>query len=212
MFVPGFTFQTLVHIDGRPTATGEPHTVLFRRTTPGYFRTLRIPEHAGRTFDSRDAATGMPVAVVSESFAERFWPGEDALGKRLRRNGANAPWLTVIGIVGDVHDVGYGQAPDAVLYIPYAQNNVATSPIGLVVRTKDDPLQYGAAIKEAIWTLDPAQPVSSIDLLATIFPEVQATSPFYAAPAFVVLVVAGCGTTPAAAFRATRVDPMRALR
>ncbi len=303
MFVPGFTFQTLVHIEGRPTATGEPHTVLFRRISPGYFRTLRIPEQAGRTFDSRDTSAGMPVAVVSQSFAQRFWPGEDVMGKRLRRNGVNAPWLTIIGIVGDVHDVGYGQAPDAIIYIPYAQNNVATSPIGLVVRTEADPLLYGAAIKAAIWAVDPAQPLSSIrtleaflsdslgaqrfrsvllglfacvglllaavgvyavtarsvaertrevgvrialggqphrvwwavarrtlgafaaglgvgcagaaaaaSLLAWIFPEVQAASPLAAAPAFVLLVLAGGGTTLAAAFRATRVDPIRALR
>ena len=81
LFIPGFTFQTLVNIEGKPTPDGQPHTVLFRRVSPGYFRTLRIREIAGRTFDSRDVAGGMPTAVVSRSFADRYWPGDDAVGR-----------------------------------------------------------------------------------------------------------------------------------
>ena len=165
LFVPGFAFVTLTHIEGRPTPDGQAHTVQFRRISEGYFRTLRIPQRRGRAFDGRDGAGGLPVAVVSESFARRFWPGEDPIGRRVRRSGPSAPWLTVVGVVGDVHDVGYGQVPEATIYIPYAQNNVATSPVSLVVRAPGDPLGFTSAVKAAVWSVDPAQPLASVNTL-----------------------------------------------
>ena len=164
LFIPGFTFQTLVNIEGKPTPDGQPHTVLFRRVSPGYFRTLRIREIAGRTFDSRDLAGGMPTAVVSRSFADRYWPGEDAVGRLIRRI-APAPLTTVIGIVDDVYDVGYGQEPRPTLYLPYAQNSNVAAPVSLVVRTTSDPTAFVAAIKAAVWEIDPAQPLSDVSLL-----------------------------------------------
>jgi predicted permease len=165
LFVPGFAFQTLVVIDGRPTPTGEPHTVLFRRVSPGYFRTLRIAELRGRTFDARDVASGMATVVVSRSFAEQFWPGADPLGRRLRRTGPNAPWLTVVGVVGDGRDLGYGQAPSPVIYTPYAQNNVAVSPVSLVVRAAADPAAIAPAVRDAVRQVDPAQPLANVSTL-----------------------------------------------
>ena len=164
LFIPGFTFQTLVNIDGKPTPDGQPHTVLFRRVSPGYFRTLRIREIAGRTFDSRDVAGGMPAVVVSRSFAARYWPGEDAIGRLLTRVGP-APPITVIGIVDDVYDVGYGQEPKPTLYLAYAQNSNVNAPVSLVVRTSADPTAFVAAIKAAVWKIDPAQPLSDVSLL-----------------------------------------------
>jgi putative ABC transport system permease protein len=302
LFVPGFTFKTLVHIEAHPRPDGQLHTVLFRRISPGYFSTLRIRELAGRTFDSRDTPTSMPAAVVSRLFANRFWPGEDAIGQRIRRGVGNA-WLTVIGIVDDVQDLGYGQPADAIIYIPFAQNNVVTAPISLVVRTSGDPLTFVPAVKAQIWEVDPAQPLASVGtleqflkdslgpqrfrsvllgifsgvglllaaigiyavtsrtvaertreagvrlalggrparvwwtvagrslrafaigvlagsigaiaaagILASLFPEVEATSRLYAVPALALLLCAGVGTALAAAHRVTRLDPLKALR
>ena len=65
LFVPGFAFVTLTHIEGHPTPDGQAHTVQFRRISEGYFRTLRIPQRRGRAFDGRDGAGGLPVAVVT---------------------------------------------------------------------------------------------------------------------------------------------------
>jgi putative ABC transport system permease protein len=165
LFIPGFTFQTLVHVETRPTPDGQPHTVQFRRVSPGYFRTLRIPELAGRTFDERDTNQGPLTVVVSQSFAQQFWPGEDPVGKRLRRAAAGSPVMTVIGVVGDVRDVGYGQAPQAALYTVYAQGNNATAPISLVVRTSSDPRDLALAVKMAVREVDRAQPLASISTL-----------------------------------------------
>ena len=162
-FLPGFAFVTLIHIDGHPTPDVDPHTVQFRRVTPGYFKTLGIPEIAGRTFDARDVKTGQPVAVVSELLAKRYWPNEDPIGRTVRR-GANLP-MTVIGIVGDVSDVGFSQEPQPTIYVPYFQNNTIAAAVGLVVRSDRSAADLMPAIKRAIWEIDPAQPLANISTL-----------------------------------------------
>jgi predicted permease len=161
LFVPGFAFVTLVTIEGKPTADGQPHTVQFRRISDGYFRTLSIPVLRGRPIDNRDHGAAMPVAVVSERFAERFWPGDDAIGRRVRRGAATTPWLTVVGVVGDVRDIGYNQVQQETIYVAYEQNSIAAAPVSLVVRTQSDPLGFIAAVKSAVWQVDSAQPLST---------------------------------------------------
>jgi putative ABC transport system permease protein len=162
-FVPGLAFVTLIHVDGQPTPTGEPHTVQFRRVSTDYFETLRIPLLEGRAFDGRDVKAGEPVAIVSESLARRFWPEQSPVGRRLRRAG---PMTTIVGVVGDVRDVRAGHAPEATLYIPYAQNNTNAAPVALVVRSARAPHDLVPALKAAIREIDPAQPLSNVLPLA----------------------------------------------
>ena len=109
-FIPGFAIQTLVQVEGQPTPTGQGYTVLFHRISPGYFETMRIPVLEGRAIDDHDIATTMPVAVVSRQFAAKFWPGASAVGRRLQRGGATSPWITIVGVAGDVSDAGFSQA------------------------------------------------------------------------------------------------------
>jgi predicted permease len=188
LFVPGFFFVTLVQIEGRPTPTGEPHTVQFRRVSPGYFKAMRIPELAGRTFDGRDVRSGQRVAVVSAQFAQQFWPGDDPIGRTVRR-GTGGP-VTVIGVVGDVRDVGYGLAAGPTIYIPYAQNNVATAPVGLIVRTDRQRPGLVASVKAAIRDVDPAQPLASVTALDTFLHQSLGPQRFRSA---LLLVFAGLG-------------------
>ena len=115
-FVPGFFIVTAVHIEGKPTPDGQAHTMQFRRASPGYFGTMRIPLLQGRDFAASDGIEQPAVAVVSRLFAEQHWPGEDPIGRRIRR-GTNPRWLTVVGVVGDVSDVGFSQPPAPTLYI-----------------------------------------------------------------------------------------------
>jgi putative ABC transport system permease protein len=165
LFQPGFAFITLVHIEGKLTPDGQPHSVQFRRISPQYFTTMRIPERRGRTFDDHDDAKALPVAVVSQLLADTYWPGEDPIGRRVQRVADLAHWLTVIGVVGDVSDVGYGQAPAATIYVAYAQNNVQTASVGLVVRTVGDARQASKRVARAIHEIDSAQPLSSVTTL-----------------------------------------------
>jgi putative ABC transport system permease protein len=162
LFLPGFASVTLVMIDGRPSPDGQPYTAQFRRTSPGYFRTMRIPELGGRTFERRDDATAPLVAVVSHLFATQYWPGEDAVGRRLRWSGK---LVTVIGVVGDVSDVGLGQPPAPTLYLAYAQSNNAFASVGLVVRTTGSPTDLASTVARVVHEVDPAQPLSSVTTL-----------------------------------------------
>ena len=158
-FIPGFAIQTLVQVEGQPTPTGQGYTVLFHRISPGYFDTMKIPVLEGRAIDDHDIATTVPVAVVSRQFAAKFWPGASAVGRRVQRGGATSPWITIIGVAGDVSDAGFSQAPIETLYIPFAQNNNTNGPVSLVVRTAGDSAGLVGQIRAAVWAVDPAQPL-----------------------------------------------------
>ena len=125
---------------------------------------MRIALRQGRDFTPQDGASTLPVAIVSRSFADRFWPGEDALGRRVER-GAAPRLYTVVGVVDDVSDVGFGQAPAPTFYLLYSQNNVAITPTSLVVRAAGDPLALTGAIRAAVLSVDPAQPVDHVTTL-----------------------------------------------
>ncbi len=88
----------------------------------GYFKAMGIPLLAGRTFEDRDVEDAPPVAVVSAALAKQYWPGESPIGKRLRfEEDAKAPWLTVVGLVGDVRQLGLSEQAPALMFLPYEQ-------------------------------------------------------------------------------------------
>lgn len=99
------------------------------------------------------------MAVVSKSFADRMWPGRSALGQRLRRTSPNAPWLTIVGVVDEVMDSGLGLPLGPTLYVPYLQQNTNTARVTLVVRVQGNPESHITSIREAIWSVDPLQPI-----------------------------------------------------
>ena len=163
-FIPGFFTVTRVHIDGRPNPDGQPYIVQFRRISAGYFDTMRIPVLSGRDFASTDGLEQPWVALVSRQFAEKYWPGEDPIGRRILR-GTNPRPITVIGVVGDVSDVGLTLPPDSTIYIPFSQNNVATQPVSLVLRTAGEPLAAARGVRAAVLSVDPQQPIDSVTTL-----------------------------------------------
>lgn len=160
-FIPGFFLVTRVDIEGRPAPDGQPYVVQFRRASQGYFETMRIPLLSGREFSASDTTDQQPVAIVSRKFADQFWPGEDPIGRRVRR-GTNPKPLTVVGVVGDVSDVSITDPPAATIYIAYSQNSVAIQPVSLVLRTAGDPRAMTSAIRAAVLSVDPQQPIDSV--------------------------------------------------
>ena len=111
-----------IEIEGQPAPTlGEAPAARVQQVTPGVFEALRLELAAGRFFDDRDVAGREPVVVVNRAMAERFWPGERVLDKRLRVYDEEAPWMRVVGIVGDVRQGGLAQDAEPQWYVPHAQ-------------------------------------------------------------------------------------------
>jgi predicted permease len=148
-----------VEIEGQPQAKG-PVSMDRRVVTDAYFSTLGIPLRSGRAFVSGDRADAAErVAIVNEAVTRRFWPGANALDRRLRlilRNGPG-PWLRIVGVVGDVRHHGLDQPAQPEVYVPYAQ--AAVESMVFVVQTQGDPLQLAQPVRQALQGLDPLLPV-----------------------------------------------------
>lgn len=165
LFTTGSGFTTNVTVEDAPRPDGNANWMQFRRVSPGYFETMRIRVVRGRSFRDTDIEGRPPVAVVSEAFARRYWPGGDPIGRRIKRGAAASPWLEIVGVVADARDVGLESDTGPVMYSCYYQGSTSATPAGLVVRSSGDPRQVLQSIKQAIWSVDPAQPLSSVVIL-----------------------------------------------
>ena len=128
-----------------PLARGDVNDANHRVVTPDYFKTLRVPLVAGRFFDARDSAGAPPVAIVNETMAKQFWPGQNPLGRRFRSDGrADAPWFTIVGVVGGIRQTELDAASRAEAYYCALQPEGSAGyfmPRDLAVRVHGDPLQ-----------------------------------------------------------------------
>jgi putative ABC transport system permease protein len=123
---------------------------------------MRIPLIRGRHLTRDD--TGSPqVAIINQTMARRFWPGEDPLGKRF---GIGSVWLTVVGIVGDVKFTSLTKDAEPEFFEPYLQRPVPA--MVLAVRTGGDPMRFAPPIRRAVLETDPGQPVSRVMPMAQL--------------------------------------------
>jgi putative ABC transport system permease protein len=140
--------------------TRDPNAVFninHRLISPGLLETMGIRVRRGRSFTDQDRQNTQPVAIVSEQLAQRFWPGEEALGKRVRVSRADAPWVTVVGVADNVRDSHEPGVPIETWYLPYEQQAAsgAAGRVYLMVRSAGgDPLALVPAIEQAIWRID----------------------------------------------------------
>ena len=166
----GFGGSASFNIEGRVAPPGDPgpHGDV-RGVSPRYFETMGIRLVRGRVFTDQDRRGGQAVAIIDENLAREYWPNQDALGQRLR-NGNNAPWKTIVGIVRPVrHSQVVGEEASregvegsgkGVYYFPlYQENSPATF---LIARTSGDPAALAGAIRLAVHDVDPGQPVSDL--------------------------------------------------
>ncbi len=144
-------------IEGQPAATASELPVAqVRAASPGYFRAMGIPLMKGRIFADTDREAAPEVAVINRTMAHRFFPHVDPVGKRLRLGEGAPGWLTIVGVVGDVRDLGLEAAPDPEVYRPFAQ---APAPyMSLVARTATAPAGSIQAAREAIRSVDRGMP------------------------------------------------------
>jgi hypothetical protein len=157
-FVPGLTYVTAFDVENEPSADGQMHRANFRRIAPDYFATLHIRLLDGRDILASDRRTSPWVAVVSQSLAARVWPGRSPLGHRIRRLEPGTGWMTIVGIVDDVKDVGLNEGPDPTLYVSQEQHLPTTLPVALVVRAQD-PTAVPRQVRAAVAAIDNTQVV-----------------------------------------------------
>jgi putative ABC transport system permease protein len=166
-----------------PPASGAAVTARFRVVDPEFFRTMRIPLAKGRAFETADADETRGVAVVSEAFARRFFPAEDALGKRFRPHfpGGDAFWfpqsanlpLRIVGIARDVRDGDIDTSGTPQTYLPYAQN--PSRIMHLLVRTRGSPLDWARTVRGAVLAIDRDEPLFDVKTLAEVTAETFST-------------------------------------
>jgi putative ABC transport system permease protein len=133
---------------------------------PQYFDVLRIPLADGRAFAERDSDASLPVAIVNQALAQELWPGQNALGKKLRILWNDQPWLTVVGIAGNVRTQGVdrGFAPE--IYTSYLQHPWFLTPRHLIIRTAAaNALSILPTVRTIVRELDPDQPVADVRTL-----------------------------------------------
>ena len=159
--IGGDNFAAPVVVEGEPApAPGQERRAGYQVVTPGYFAAMGIPFHEGRDFRPSDTRTAQPVVLVNAAFARQRWPGERAVGRRLRIGSANDSSLTVIGVVGDIRHLGPAVPPRPEIYQPHTQRSFPF--MAFVVRTVGDPRHVVPSIRAAIARIDPAQPVSGV--------------------------------------------------
>jgi putative ABC transport system permease protein len=126
---------------------------------------MGIPLIAGRTFDDRDTADGAPpVAIVSAALARKYWPGENPVGKGLRfENTPTEPWFTVIGVTGDVHQLGLREPAPALLYVPYTAFPLPFTTV--VVRSTLPESTVTSVLRSRLAAIDPDLPFADIKTL-----------------------------------------------
>jgi predicted permease len=148
------TDNYLVEGQAPNSGTSEPASPLLF-VDGGYFATLGIPVLRGRTFDSHDGPDAPRVAIVNAAFAARHFPGQDAIGRRVKIGGperAGNQWMDIVGVVGDVHYGGVGKPVDPALYVPFGQNEWPGT--YLLLRAHGDPHALLAPVRRLIARLD----------------------------------------------------------
>ncbi len=172
--------------------------VAHMEATPGYLEALGVPVVRGRGFTDRDTADAPPVVLINESLAREYFPGEDPIGQRVVFSKAPSPddmWMTIVGVVGDVHQTSLDAAPRIQFFTPFAQT--PRSAMVLMARTAGDPARLAAPIRQAIAGIDPNLAISSIrtmtDVRAASVRRQQFLMTLFAAFAAVGLVLALVG-------------------
>lgn len=197
---------TTIHVAGSPVVSAEDdvngtYTIVAR----GFFETLGMERRAGRLFDARDDAPGT-VAIVSETFARRFWPTAGAVGQRIQIDGT---WRDIVGVVSDVRHETLDEDPHATFYLPAAQTERMLE--ALVLRTAGDPLGSLATVRAIIAEVDPSIPIARADRLSDLVSNTLVAERFrtvllvfFALSATVIAAVGIYGVAASAVSRRTR--------
>jgi predicted permease len=158
----------VITVEGR-TARREDKEVTFDEISPGFFNTIGARIVAGRAFTANDRTGTQPVAIVNEQAVKSYWPN-GAIGRRFRFGSASEPqdsvrdpWITIVGVVGNMRRTGVDHAVRDEAFFPIAQGG--SNRQLLVVRTQRDPLSFVPDVRRVVQDIDPAQPVSNVQTM-----------------------------------------------
>jgi putative ABC transport system permease protein len=155
-----------ISIEGRPVERGVNYDANHRQISTDYFTTIGIALKRGRLFNEGDHEQSLPVAIVNETMAREFWPGEEVLGKRFKTSEPNSsdPWITIVGVVADLKQMGAEAPAKPEMYFPFQQvaDQPWYAPRDLVIHTSVAPTSLAQAVTATIHEIDPDQPVSDI--------------------------------------------------
>jgi predicted permease len=156
-------------IEGRVTQSPQDSAAAtYRMSCPGYFATLGIPLIDGRDFTHRDVTTGEKVTIVNRTMAERYWPGQSPLGKRLKMGSLqnDNPWMVVVGVVENIRHFGLDRDARPEFYATYSQ--YAWPVMTVVAKTVGEPTLWQSSLRDVIKNVDPDLPVSLMRSMETV--------------------------------------------
>jgi predicted permease len=168
----GGTSQWSVEVEGRPNSERDLETPFWVNGSTDLFRALGIAVVRGRAFGPDDHQGSAPVTVVSQALARAFWPGQDAVGKRIRLTGPNMPWVTVVGVARDVRPEALSEPPKPTYYLLTSQfarmTGFADQGATIVLRTAGDPAALTSAARAAIGEIDPELALNNVQTLESV--------------------------------------------
>ncbi|HEV2691221.1 MAG TPA: FtsX-like permease family protein, partial [Bryobacteraceae bacterium] len=159
-------------IEGRDTTrTGASPSALNQRASPDYFRALQLPLRTGRDFAESDSPDAPRVAIISRNFAQRYFPDENPLGRRIKTGLASetSDWLTIVGVVSDIRINPFDKSNQPVVYRAYHQTPPRS--FDVLIRTSGDPKSLAAAARAQLAAIDRDQPVDKFMTLDALFNE-----------------------------------------
>ena len=155
-------------VEGLPEPKpGQENIGRYRVCTPDYFQTMGIDLLKGRAFTEQDKAGTPPVVIVNETLAQKYWPNDEAIGKRMRLEGPldRAPWMQVVGVIRDVkHELNIPVTPE--FYLPHAQD--PWNAMVLVAKTAGEPSAMTGVVRQQVWSIDKDQPVFGVHTMQEI--------------------------------------------
>ena len=162
--------QTIVTVapEGYQFPKGREKTVEFGAVVDaGYFSTMHVEIQRGRAFTGDDRAGSRRVAIVNQQFAKIFWPGQDAIGKRIRLDGMDGPAAEVVGVAKTGHYLAVNESPAPYVYLPYEQN--PRSRMTLIVQSVGDAGEFAKPLRKAVRSIDGNVPVFNLRPVATLY-------------------------------------------
>ena len=188
-------------LEGRPYVPAENPNADFQAVTPGYFAAMGLQLVGGRTLTAADREDAPLVAVVNETMAARYWPGQDAIGQRFMMGTDDKPWLTIVGVLRQVRHNAIVEEPRAEMYVAHAQlpAHIGSAPRGmaLVLKSREDAAALVPGLRAVVRDLDPRLALGNVrtmdDLAATHVATARFTALMLAAFAALAVVLAMIG-------------------